>query len=171
MAAFMSVVINSYQTNRPRRSSTSALQLAFCHEADIVHEQRVDPGLAKSHDRVGGRADDRLAVVERRIDNDRHAGAREEAGYRLVKARIRFAAHDVEPGAAVLMHDGGDAAAPLGLDRTSKQHELVTGRMAADLEPFLRVFRHDAGSKRPEVLAVLDPLVKDVAHVRPTRVG
>src|ERR1700737_5497959 len=112
MAAFMSVVINSYQTNPPRRSTTSALQLATRHEADIVHEQRVDPGLAKSHDRVGGRADDRLAVVERGIDDDRHAGAREEAGNQLVKAWIRLAAHDVESGAAVLMHDGGDAGAP-----------------------------------------------------------
>src|SRR5205807_8808578 len=58
-----------------------------------------------------------------------------------------------------------------GLDWTSKQHELLTGRTAADLEPFLRVLRHDAGSERPEVLAVLDPLVEDVAHVGPTRVG
>src|ERR1043166_1811910 len=69
------------------------------------------------------------------------------------------------------MHDGRDAAAPIGLDRTSKQHELVTGRTAADLEPFVGVFRHDAGGKRPEVLAVLDALIEGIAHVRPPWVG
>src|ERR1051326_2031306 len=69
------------------------------------------------------------------------------------------------------MHDGRDAAGPLGPDRTSKQHELVTGRMAADFEPFVRVFRHDARRKRAEVLAMLDPLIENIAHVRPARPG
>src|SRR4029077_15755799 len=69
------------------------------------------------------------------------------------------------------MDDGRDAITPLGLDRTSKQHEFVTRRVAANLEPFFGAFGHHARRKRPEVLAVLDPLIKDVAHVRPTRVG
>ena len=58
------------------------------HQVDIVHKQRVNPSLAEGDDRVGGRADDWLAVVEGRIDDDRHTGSREKAGYKLVKARI-----------------------------------------------------------------------------------
>src|SRR5580692_11136909 len=54
----------------------------------IVHKQRVNAGLAKGDDRVGGRTDDRLAVVERGIDDERHTGLRKEAGYKLVKARV-----------------------------------------------------------------------------------
>src|SRR5438105_14321476 len=55
---------------------------------DIVHKQRVNAGLAECDDRVGGRADDWLAVVEGRIDDERHAGSRKEAGQELVKAPI-----------------------------------------------------------------------------------
>jgi hypothetical protein len=61
---------------------------AFRGQADIVHEQCVDAGFAERDDRVGRRADDRLTVVERRIDDDRHAGLLVEAGDQLVEARI-----------------------------------------------------------------------------------
>src|SRR5215475_969158 len=69
------------------------------------------------------------------------------------------------------MHDGRDAITPLLLDLTSKQHEFVTGRVAANLKPFVGAFSHDARCKWPEVLAVLDLLIKDATHVRPARVG
>src|SRR5437879_1057541 len=98
-------------------------------QIDIVHEQRVNTGLAKCDDRVGGRADDRLAVVEGRIDDERHASSREETGYQLVKLRVRFASHELQPGAAVVVHDGGDAVTLLGLDRTCEQHEFMTRRV------------------------------------------
>src|SRR6266436_9875848 len=57
-------------------------------QIDIVHKQRVNARLAECDDRVGGRADDWLAVIEGRIDDERHAGSRKETGYELVKARI-----------------------------------------------------------------------------------
>src|SRR5262245_60137479 len=69
------------------------------------------------------------------------------------------------------MHDGGDTITSLRLDLTSKQHEFVAGRVAANLKPFIGAFSHDAWGKWPEVLAVLDPSIKDATHVRPARVG
>ena len=39
------------------------------------------PDFAESDNRVGGRADDWLAVIEGRIDDERHAGSRNETGY------------------------------------------------------------------------------------------
>src|SRR5262245_26727062 len=69
------------------------------------------------------------------------------------------------------MHDGGDAITWLRLDLASKQHEFVAGRVAANLKPFIGAFSHDARGKWPEVLAVLDPSIKDATHVRPARVG
>src|SRR5262245_30464209 len=69
------------------------------------------------------------------------------------------------------MHDGRDAITPLLLDLTSKQHEFVTGRVAANLKPFIGAFSHDARCKWPEVLAVLDPLIKNTTNVWPAVVG
>src|ERR1700686_3519242 len=140
-------------------------------QTDIVHEQRVNARLAECDDRVGGRADDWLAVIEGRIDDERHAGSRKETGYELVKARTRFASHELQPGAAVMVQDGRDAITPLGLDPTCEQHEFVTRRVGANLEPFVGAFGQDARCKRPEVLTVLDHLIEDVAHVRSARVG
>jgi hypothetical protein len=73
--------------------------VAICHrekdkvsglrrQIDIIHKQGVNARLAECDDRVGGRADDWLAVIERRIDDERHAGSRKETGYELVKVRI-----------------------------------------------------------------------------------
>jgi hypothetical protein len=57
-------------------------------QIDIVHKQCVNASLAECDDRVGGRADNWLAVVERRIDDDRYSGSCKKAGYEIVKARI-----------------------------------------------------------------------------------
>src|SRR5262249_52446635 len=57
-------------------------------EIDIIHKQRVNASLAECDDRVGGRADNWLAVVEGRIDDDRYSGSCKKAGYEIVKARI-----------------------------------------------------------------------------------
>jgi hypothetical protein len=48
-------------------------------ETDVTHEQRIDAGAAERGDRMGRRAYDRLTVVERRVEDERHAGSREEA--------------------------------------------------------------------------------------------
>jgi hypothetical protein len=40
----------------------------------------------------------------------------------------------------------------------------LTGRVAANLKPFVGAFGHDAWGKWPEVLTMLDPLIKDAAH-------
>ena len=69
------------------------------------------------------------------------------------------------------MQDGRDANTPLGLDPACKQHEFVTRRVGADLEPFVGMLGHHARCKGAEVLAVLDHLIEDVAHVRSARVG
>src|SRR6476620_6206999 len=58
------------------------------HQKHVIHKQRVNARLAKRDDRVGGCANDWFAVVERRIDDKRHAGFRKKTGYELVKARI-----------------------------------------------------------------------------------
>src|SRR6185437_6691889 len=65
------------QRQTPDHGGRSTLR----RQVHIVHEQRVDAGLAECHDRIGGRADDRLAVVEGRVDDERHAGLRMETGY------------------------------------------------------------------------------------------
>src|SRR5215468_6812540 len=57
-------------------------------QIDIVHKQCVNASLAECDDRVGGRADNWLAVVEGRIDDDRYSGSCKKAGYKIVKARI-----------------------------------------------------------------------------------
>src|SRR3954467_1656316 len=70
------------------------------------------------------------------------------------------------------MHDGGNAAALLRLDGACKQHEAVARRVwAAKLEPLVGLLGQDARGKRAEGLAMLDLLIKDIAHVRPARVG
>src|SRR5215471_3273726 len=57
-------------------------------QIDIVHKQCVNASLAECDNRVGGRADNWLAVVEGRIDDDRHSRSCKKAGYKIVKARI-----------------------------------------------------------------------------------
>src|SRR5665213_1242437 len=63
---------------------TSTLTIAcgslLRRQINVIHEQRIDTGLPERHDRVGRRADDRLAVVERRVDDKRHAGQFVERG-------------------------------------------------------------------------------------------
>src|SRR6185437_5857547 len=67
--------------------------------------------------------------------------------------------------------NGRDEIAPIPLYATCKQHELVTRRPRANLEPFIGVLRQDAGPKRSEVFPVLDLLIENIAHVRSPRVG
>src|SRR5262249_21690689 len=57
-------------------------------QIDIVHKQCVNASLAECDNRVGGRADNWLAVVEGRIDDDRHSRSCKKAGYEIVKAGI-----------------------------------------------------------------------------------
>jgi hypothetical protein len=52
------------------------------------HKQRIKARLAERDDRISGRANDWLAVVEGRIDDERHAGSRKEIGYEFVKIWI-----------------------------------------------------------------------------------
>src|SRR5258705_1343550 len=84
-------------------------------QIQVVHKQRVNTRLAERDDRIGGRANDWLAVVEGRIDDERHAGSRKETGYELVKIWICFAAYELHPGAPILVHDGRDAITLLRL--------------------------------------------------------
>ena len=58
-----------------------------------------------------------------------------------------------------------------GLDARRKQHELVARRVLADLEPLVGMLGHHARRKRAKILAVLDLLIEDVAHLRPARIG
>jgi hypothetical protein len=83
-----------------------------------------------------------------------------------MKARICIAEHELHAGAAVSMHDSRDAFTPIRLDRTSKQHEFVARRMAANLEPLIGVFGRHAWCKRSEPFAVLDPMIEDVGARR-----
>jgi hypothetical protein len=69
-------------------SSAASKDLRLRHQAHIVHKQRVNTSFAEGDDRIGGRADDWLAVIEGRINDDWHTGSSEKAGYKLVKARI-----------------------------------------------------------------------------------
>ena len=62
-----------------RREESSKLGSGLRGKADVAHKQRVDASLAERGDRVGRRADDRLAVVQRGVENERHAGSIEEA--------------------------------------------------------------------------------------------
>jgi len=118
-----------------------------------------------------GAQNDRFAVVERRIDDERYAGFRKGKRYELVKEEIWFAIHYLNPGATILVHDGRDEIAPMSLYTTCEQHELVTRRLCADLEPFVGVFRQDTRRKRSEIFPVLNLLIEYIAHVRPARIG
>src|SRR5450756_1872074 len=60
------------RADKSDRSGRSGIR----RQTDVAHEQRIDAGLAERHDRIGGRADDRLAVVEGHVDDQRHAGSR-----------------------------------------------------------------------------------------------
>src|SRR6266702_7629462 len=82
-----------------------------------------------------------------------------------------MAAHELHPGAAILVHDGRNAITLPGLDPACKQHELVARGVGANLEPFVGMLGHDARRKWPKILSMLDPLIEDIAHVRPARVG
>jgi hypothetical protein len=88
-----------YPANRHSRGPSAALKCAtngsrirlrsgLRRQIHVVHKQRVNARLAERDDRVGGRANDWLAVVEGRIDDKRYAGSRKETGYKLVKIRI-----------------------------------------------------------------------------------
>src|SRR3984957_13250976 len=43
--------------------------------------------------------------------------------------------------------------------------------MRASLEPFIGMFGHDARREGTKILAVLDLLIEDIAHLGPTRIG
>jgi hypothetical protein len=74
---------------RRRRAQLHARKISSLRrQIDIVHKQCVNASLAECDDRVGGRADNWLAVVEGRIDEDRYSGPCKKAGYEIVKARI-----------------------------------------------------------------------------------
>jgi len=58
-----------------------------------------------------------------------------------MKSRIRCGTHELYPSATILVNDGRDEIAPIGPYATCEQHEFVTSRLCANLEPFLGVFR------------------------------
>ena len=62
-----------------RREEPSKLGSGLRRKAYIAHEQRIDASLAERGDRVGRRADNRLAVIERGVENERHAGLIEKS--------------------------------------------------------------------------------------------
>lgn len=70
------------------RKKRERAKLGLRRQKHVIHKQRVNARLAKRDDGVGGCANDWFAVVERRIDDERHAGFRKETGYEVVKARI-----------------------------------------------------------------------------------
>src|SRR5579871_2742816 len=70
-----------------------------------------------------------------------------------------------------MVHDGRNAITLLFPDITCEQHELVTGRLSADIEPFVGALGHGTRREWAEVFAVLDPLIEDIAHIRPARIG
>ena len=78
------------------------------------------------------RAYDGLAVVERRVENKRHAGSRVEARNQLVEPRIRRTAHDLHAGSPILMDHGRNAIAKFWFCRAGKQHVFVTCQMRPD---------------------------------------
>src|SRR5512139_43131 len=81
---------------------------------DVAHENSVEPRLAESGDSLSGRADDRFAVVEGRIEHKRRAGALVKVRNERMVTRIGGAPHDLHARGAVLVNHRRNKLGPPG---------------------------------------------------------
>src|SRR5215472_10093782 len=80
-------------------------------QEDVAHEQRIDAGATECGDRVGRRTYDRLIVVERRIENERHPCSCEETRNQVMEARISLMPDELHAGGSIMMDHGRNAIA------------------------------------------------------------
>ena len=110
-----------------------------------------------------GRHHDRLVLVERRVEQDRHAGQPLELRDQPVVARARTSRSTVctRPVSSTWV-TAGICSRFSGARLVDEHHER---RRVVLLEPLADALGEDRRRERPERLAVLDARVEDVLHV------
>ena len=140
----------------------------FFSQNEISQHQHVHLRAPETIQSLFGAADDRLVVIERSIQHDRHAGEIADRAQKLPIERIGRAADGLQPRGAVHMRGRGNHGALFRAHRIGKGHERRGVRL---LEKFAGGFFGDRGRKGAENLAVLDAAVENVLHFRAARIG
>ena len=115
-----------------------------------------------------GRHHDRLVLVERRVEQDRHAGLPLELLDQPVVARVHVPFDGLQPPRVVDVVHGGHLVALVRPRPVDENHER---RAVVLLVPLAGSLGEDRRRERAKRLAVLDARVEDVLHVVASRVG
>ena len=135
---------------------------------NIAKDEHIHLRPEKAVDGFLGTADDRLVVVERSIQHHGHAGEIAKFPDQPPVARVRLLRDRLEASGAVHVSGRGNGCAFLGTHRIGLRHER---RWIGLLEIFSRGLREHRRSERPEHLAMLDPGVQNILHIRAARIG
>ncbi len=118
--------------------------------------------------RLGRCHHDRLVLVERRVEEDRHAGQAVELLDQPVVARIDVALDGLDAAGAVDVSDGRNQLALLRARVVDEHHE---GRCVALEEPVTRRLQQDRGCERAERFAVFRARIERLLRLCAPRVG
>ena len=134
----------------------------------MAHHKNVHLRPEEAVERLLRPVHDRLVLVERGVEQDRHASLLLERPNELPVERIGLAADGLEPAAAVHMRHGRDDPTLVRPHRVDLDHERV-GYGAHEI--VVEGLFEDRRRERPELLPELDLRVDGFPHVGPARVG
>src|SRR6185436_18857001 len=120
--------------------------------------------LSETINRFLRRADDRLILIERRIQNHRHTRQRLEIRDQLIITRIHLARDSLQATGAIEVRHGRDLAPPLVFDLIDHQHRR---RRVCLFKIISDALFYNGWRKRSKRLALLDPVVQNLLHLHP----
>src|SRR6476620_5355173 len=134
----------------------------------VVHHDYIHSRTKKTVESLFGRIDDRLVLVEARIENYRNSSQSSECGDELVVPRICFRAHGLKAAAAIDVRNCRENAALLLANGINLLHERIC---SCTNEIFVHCFLETRCRKGTKLLAKFDASVDQLQHVRTPRVS
>src|ERR1700733_355478 len=150
-----------------RRSVFAQPHIFFLVQYESTDRQHVHPRSQDAVDCLGRRLDDGLILIERCVQQHRHACYFLELVNQLPISRIHFALHSLEPPGPVAVRHRRDPLALPWLDLVCHHHEW---RGIVHLEIIAHLLRKNRRTERPERLTILDTAVENLFHILAARV-
>ena len=110
----------------------------------VSQEEDIDSGSIERSQRIGGCRHERFLIVERSVENERHAAVLLESLDKRMEEWILVRVYELDAAGAVTMQHGRDSPSLLGSNRIGKIHEAPVrsgpGPIVGDQEPALGIF-------------------------------
>src|ERR1017187_4258947 len=107
----------------PRWSSSSG-PLSCLPDKAISQKKDIDLSPCERFQGIIGHGHERFLVVERRVENERHAREVSKATDQRVEQRILLLIDDLHTAGAILMQNGGDLGRSFGADGIRQNHQV-----------------------------------------------